>query len=157
MTQLFLHPGDCWFGRGRGTVQTVLGSCVSVLVWQPQRHLLGITHALLPSRVESRQRSLSAGFYVDESIDWLAQQCRFTRTAITDYQVWLFGGGDMFAVSPQRLPIGQQNISMAQQRIVDCGCSVAGADVGGHCYRKLTVVLETARFCVESSTVKQAH
>lgn len=157
MTQLFLHPGDCWFGRDRGTVQTLLGSCVSVLIWHPQRQLLGITHALMPSRRESRQRSLSAGFYVDESLNWLQQQCRWSRTSIVDYQVWLFGGGDMFAVRPQLQPIGQQNIWAAQHWLVEGGCVLLGADVGGPCYRKLSVVLQSACFDVESSKVKQAH
>ena len=45
---MHLQPGELIFGRGRGTIQTLLGSCVAVTLWHPQRRLSGMCHFVLP-------------------------------------------------------------------------------------------------------------
>ena len=45
-----LRPGDFYFGGGRTRISTLLGSCVSITLWHPQRHVGGMCHYLLARR-----------------------------------------------------------------------------------------------------------
>lgn len=45
----FLNPGEIFFGGSGFRVRTLLGSCVSIVLWHPNRHLGGMCHYLLPT------------------------------------------------------------------------------------------------------------
>ena len=44
----YLYPGELFVHREPHVVSTVLGSCISVCLWDPERRLGGINHFLLP-------------------------------------------------------------------------------------------------------------
>jgi chemotaxis protein CheD len=46
--RVYLHPGGLWAEPFPGAITTVLGSCVSVCLWDPQTALGGINHFILP-------------------------------------------------------------------------------------------------------------
>jgi chemotaxis protein CheD len=46
--RIYLHPGSLWAEASAGVITTVLGSCVSVCLWDPQTGLGGINHFILP-------------------------------------------------------------------------------------------------------------
>ena len=46
--RIYLHPGGLWAEPCAATITTVLGSCVSVCLWDPERALGGINHFVLP-------------------------------------------------------------------------------------------------------------
>jgi chemotaxis protein CheD len=47
---IFLRPGDCYFGGQNTSIRTVLGSCVSMTFWHPQLRVGGMCHYMLPKR-----------------------------------------------------------------------------------------------------------
>ncbi len=47
---VFLQPGDVYFGDRHTRLRTILGSCVSITLWHPQRLLGGMCHFILPAR-----------------------------------------------------------------------------------------------------------
>ncbi len=48
--EVFLQPGELYFGDGRTRVRTLLGSCVAIAVWHPRLRIGGLCHYMLPSR-----------------------------------------------------------------------------------------------------------
>lgn len=47
---IFLQPGEWYFGEGNTRVRTTLGSCVAIVLWHPVRRIGGMCHYMLPSR-----------------------------------------------------------------------------------------------------------
>ena len=48
--KVYLHPGHLYFGSGPVQVSTVLGSCVSVCLFDASHTAAGVSHYILPER-----------------------------------------------------------------------------------------------------------
>lgn len=90
-----LHPGEYFFGNRHTRIRTVLGTCVSVTCWHPRLHIGGMCHYMLPSRLHRKAWELD-GRYADEAIEWLLREIKRHGTHPREYQVKMFGGGNMF-------------------------------------------------------------
>ena len=55
---LTLMPGQLHFGGHAATLRTLLGSCLAVTLWHPERRLGGMCHFLLPSRQRKEDEPL---------------------------------------------------------------------------------------------------
>ena len=44
---VFLMPGEHFVGDARHRIRTLLGSCVSITLWHPQRRVGAMSHFLL--------------------------------------------------------------------------------------------------------------
>lgn len=157
MMDLFLRPGDCWFGRTAGSAETILGSCISVVLFHPTLKHMGVSHCLLPSRRRKSDLSAPFGWFVDDTLQWFAQQMHDVHTQPSQFQAWLVGGGDMFPSVQHRHAIGQANILAAEQGLARLGIPLQGSDVGGCCYRKLHVRLQDALIDVKREPVRQGR
>ncbi|MBL8511280.1 MAG: chemotaxis protein CheD, partial [Betaproteobacteria bacterium] len=47
---IFLQPGEFYFGDADTRIRTLLGSCVSITMWHPTRRIGGMCHYMLPTR-----------------------------------------------------------------------------------------------------------
>jgi chemotaxis protein CheD len=152
--QRFLPLGDFYFGGDPLRIQTVLGTCVSITLWHPGRHLGGMCHYLLPTRGGSGSTSYSApGVYADEVMELVEAALRRTATRPQDYVVKLFGGGHMFPGQLRDLAcrdqactdalrrvcasVGCKNICAGRQMLADRGFRIAMQNVGGHGSRQI--------------------
>lgn len=136
--EIYLNPGDWWFGGGAVRLRTVLGSCISVTLWHPQRHLGGMCHFMLPGRVRSKDADLS-GKYADEAFLIFDAEMERAKTRPSEYQAKVFGGGNMFPNNPVRTQgdVGLRNLEVARQLLAQRGIDVAVQHVGGAGHRKL--------------------
>ena len=96
--EIFLQPGDFYFGDRDTRIRTVLGSCVSIVCWHPQKKIGGMCHYMLPTRGDRRNDELD-GKYADEAMEMFMREIRAMNTAPAEYRVKLFGAGNMFPVS----------------------------------------------------------
>ncbi len=92
---IFLQPGDFYFGDMNTRIRTLLGSCVSITMWHPTRQIGGMCHFLLPSRGNVLATSLD-GRYAKEAMQMFTHEIRATKTHPSEYTVKLFGAGNMF-------------------------------------------------------------
>lgn len=102
--EVFLKPGELYFGGGRVRVRTVLGSCVSVTLWHPGRRVGGMCHYMLPSRAAGTQAPDAR--YGNEALALLLAEIRRARTGPAEYVVKLFGGGSMYPPQAAGRPCG---------------------------------------------------
>jgi chemotaxis protein CheD len=93
--EIFLQPGDFYFGDVNTRIRTILGSCVSITIWHPTRMIGGMCHYLLPSRPKKSDSALD-GHYADEAMKMFLQEVKAARTHPAEYRVKVFGGGNMF-------------------------------------------------------------
>lgn len=139
VVEIFLQPGEWYFGDRHTRIRTVLGSCVSVVFWHPDRLIGGMCHFVLPSRGHTPSHELD-GRYGDEAFDLMLREVRSARTRPEDYRVRLFGGGNMFPdlAHGRSIPlIGQKNVVLAHELVRAHCLRCVGAHVEGHGHRHL--------------------
>ncbi len=137
-----LAPGDFYFGGGYTRIHTLLGSCVAITLWHPVKHLGGMCHYLLPSR--GRNQRLTQGHYTDEAIQMFLQHIKKSHTSPHDYEVKLFGGGNMFEALKQNsnlINVSQNNIETGRKLLLQNGFTIKNTDVGGSQHRKIFLEL----------------
>jgi chemotaxis protein CheD len=92
---IFLQPGEFYFGERDTRIRTVLGSCVSITMWHPTRLIGGMCHYLLASSPR-RQIARLDGRYGEDAIKMFLQEAVRHDTHPQDYVFKIFGGGSMF-------------------------------------------------------------
>lgn len=136
--EVYLKPGDFCFGEGMLRITTVLGSCVSIILWHPQLVHGGMCHYMLPSRNQARGNLAPDGKYGDEAMELFMQELGKRHTVPAQYRVNVYGGGNMFSEpAPKGMDIGQQNIDMAQRMLDQYGFALACEHLGSFGRRKI--------------------
>jgi len=116
-------------------VTTILGSCVSVCLWDPLAKIGGINHFLLPMDVGDDQASLRFGNHavrklIEEILGLGAQQTRLRAK--------LFGGACVLvAFRSRENHLGTKNVQIAREVLQAADIPIVGHDVGGERGRKL--------------------
>ncbi|MBN2994127.1 chemotaxis protein CheD, partial [Pseudomonas cedrina subsp. fulgida] len=99
--EVVLAPGQVSFATRPTRLRTLLGSCVAFTFWHPQRLFGGMCHFMLPARLRGNQPL--DGKYADEALELLLRHARANGTRKQDYQVKVFGGGQMFPAQQHHL------------------------------------------------------
>jgi chemotaxis protein CheD len=131
---IFLQPGDFYFGDASTRIRTVLGSCISITMWHPVLLIGGMCHYMLPSRRNKEKDNLQ-GKYADEALQLFLNEARRHKTDPKDYQIKLFGGGSMFANSGlNQEGIPKRNIDAAQKLLAHHNLTLTSHHIGltGH-------------------------
>ena len=136
--EIHLLPGDFHFGNNNTRIHTVLGSCVSITVWHPLLRIGGMSHSLLPSRNKPGNSNLN-GHYADEAIELLLREIGKRNTCPDEYQVKLFGGGNMFTqhLAERHFNVAVRNVEAARVLLEADGFNIHAWHVGGSGYRSI--------------------
>jgi len=162
IAEIILQPGDFHFGDRDTRIRTLLGSCVSITMWHPILLIGGMCHYLLPARSE-RESSVLDGRYADEAMEMFMREIGAAGTRPAEYQVKLFGGGNMFpgikkdSVDCSKTscnPFGAtcKNVSCrnevaAKQLVKKYGISIQAASLGGSCSRQIFFDIWSGHVC----------
>ena len=136
---VFLQAGDFHFGTAPLQIATLLGSCVTVTLWQPRRWIGGMCHFLVPARPGGRRLPGVAldGHFGEEAFALFDRAILKHDGRPEQFQAKLFGGGDMFPGSNTRVDVGGQNIAAARALLKQRGIALLAEHVGGAGHRKL--------------------
>lgn len=136
-----LAPGEFFFGGGLTRIHTLLGSCVSITLWHPSKHIGGMCHYLLGSRGTSQRAKQSHGHYAEDAMALFLQAIRDAHTRPQEYEVKLFGGGNMFeSLGHKRATstVSENNILAGKALLKQHGfSSIKAHDLGGAHHRKI--------------------
>jgi chemotaxis protein CheD len=127
-------PGNIFAHRNEYTVTTVLGSCVSVCLWDPVRKLGGINHFMLPLW---NGDGLASPRYGNIAISKLIERMLELGADRNNLKAKVFGGGDVLKVTSAFMNIGARNVVLAQDVLRDEKIPIISADTGGQNGRKL--------------------
>lgn len=113
--ELFLNPGEWFFGSGAVRLRTVLGSCVALVFWHPRRLLGGMCHYLLPQR-RIRDPGALDGRYGNEALELMLGRMQTLKISPTEFRISVFGGGNMFPghVRSDNHYVGKRNVEQAK-------------------------------------------
>jgi chemotaxis protein CheD len=134
-------PGQMHFGATVATLSTLLGSCVAITLWHPQRRIGGMCHYLLPERRRKAGDALD-GRYGDEAVEAMLAALQRHHTRPEEYHAHLYGGADtMPEGSALKFNVGERNIERGWALIDRHGLQLLGVDVGEDVPRTVTLDL----------------
>jgi chemotaxis protein CheD len=142
--EIFLQPGDFYFGTEKTRIRTLLGSCVAVTAWHPRRRIGGMCHYMLPHRPRPSAHAPLDGRYADEAIVLFLHEIAREGTSPHEYQVKLFGGGRMFghpAKARSHADISQRNVDYGREVIARHRLPLMAEDLGGAAHRNVVLDL----------------
>jgi len=147
---VFLAPGELWFGDALTRIHTILGSCVAITVWHPHKLLGGMCHYVLPEQPNHRPTHLNAPdpYYASDALDCLLDEIRRSHSQPHEFRVKLFGGGSMFpdvmATLQARghhardtMDIAGRNIDAGRSLMKRHGLHVSAEHLGGNGHRSI--------------------
>lgn len=138
LREVYLRPGDFCYGEGNLRISTLLGSCVAIVLWHPLLAHGGMCHYMLPSRKQLRGNLAADGKYGDEAMELFMRELKQYRAVPAQYQVHLYGGGNMFAERiASNMDIGSQNIEMAHNLLKKHGFTLNHEHLGSYGHRRV--------------------
>ncbi len=161
IVDIYLEPGEFYFGESHARIRTLLGSCVAITLWHPRYHIGGMCHFMLPHRERSTHDTLN-GKYADEAMALFLCETARCGTHLTDYEIKLFGGGSVLEALERHAKlenIAQQNIQAAHRLMARHGLAIKAESLGGVGYRKVIFELWSgdvwSRFVSNASLLNQ--
>lgn len=130
----YLYPGTLFVHQRPHLVTTVLGSCISVCLWNQTAKLGGINHYLLPLW---NGEGLPTPKYGNIAIEKLVEKVKAISSPGDKLIAKVFGGASMWEKTEGLLAIGQRNIEYAHETLEKHGIPIVGSDVGGYQGRKI--------------------
>ncbi len=130
----YLYPGTLFVHRHPHLVTTVLGSCVSVCLWNKTAGLGGINHYLLPLW---NGEGLPTPKYGNIAIEKLVDKVKALSSPGDKLIAKVFGGASMWEKTEGLLAIGQRNIEFAIETLESHKIPIVSSDLGGYHGRKV--------------------
>ena len=155
-SQVFLGPGDLHFyipRIGRAPIErlhTLLGSCVSIILWHPEHGYGGMSHCILPERAGRALVCPPDGRYCDGAAELFQKEVIRAGTMPQQYQVYLVGGGRMYLTrgGQEELAIGRRNVETARAHLKSRGFIIRAEAVEMEGHRKVELDLKTGAVVV---------
>jgi chemotaxis protein CheD len=135
----YLHPGRVVAFGEPAQITAILGSCVSVCLYNPSRGVGGMNHFVLPHASGAETRSAR---FAEPAFEQLLSVLRLLGAAPSGLYARLFGGARSRDAMGGEAPIGQRNVEAARSLLDRYAIPVVAEDVGGTRGRK--VLFETS-------------
>ena len=158
--EIFLQPGEFYFGEEKTRIRTLLGSCVAISLWHPRLRIGGMCHYMLPHRPHRRGDEPLDGRYADEAMHLFLCELRRSGTLPAEYHVKLFGGGQMFQPAPgasRHANISERNMEAGRALIVQHGFRSLAQDLGGEGHRNVILDLWSGDVWLKRAGARPGH
>lgn len=131
-----LHPGDVAVAQRGEKLETLLGSCVAIILTDPRRTVAAMCHIVHSSRTAQSPPDDAA--YADVALDSMYGLLRAKGITPTLCQAYVYGGGNMFPEHYDESTVGDSNARWALDAMARDGVRIVHHDLGGRSYRRLS-------------------
>ncbi len=149
---IFLRPGEFYFGGCDVRIRTLLGSCVAITMWHPQRRIGGLCHYPLAERRRREVGEGPDGRYAEKALLLIMHELEKYVSRPGDYVVKLFGGADQFPCRPK--PNGgvpERDIDAGRRLLRHCGFTINTEHLRGTGHRNVVFDLASGGVWVKHS------
>ncbi len=126
------------FGQNPDTLETLVGSCVGIAVWDRITKLGGLAHIVLP---DSRGVAKLPGKFADTAVAELRKQLLAKGAHPSKLSAKIAGGATMFGVRTER-DVGEKNHKAVLEQLRKHSIPVVAEHIGGGKGRMLRFSLE---------------
>jgi len=136
--EIFLQPGEFYFGDSDTRIRTILGSCVAITLWHPILRIGGMCHYMLPKNNRRQQYAHLDGRYADDAVQMFINEIKKYRTLPRDFDVKMFGGGNQFpSQNVGEVTVSDKNIELGRRLLSEHGFLVRTEHMGGVGHRNI--------------------
>lgn len=145
-----IYPGELYITKKSELITTILGSCISIVLFDEQNSIGGINHYMLPAAPpESKKNSvLPITRFGEYAIKTLIQEMINQGASLKNLKAKIFGGSNVLNFSSKKderkkdaqkkdALIGEENINFARKFLKKIGIPIVSEDVGGVSSRKI--------------------
>ncbi len=136
----FLYPSTLFASNQPYLVNTILGSCVAVCLYDPASHIGGINHYMLPFW---NGEGLASPKYGNIAIEKLVEKMLMLGCKRNNIIAKVFGGGEVIDTQISQFHVGERNILVAQQVLKEMKINITGQSLGGKNGRKIQFNTQT--------------
>jgi len=157
MRRIILNIGELAVSKEEVLLETILGSCVAVCLWDERQRIGGLNHFLLPHEPLGVEKST---VYGETSIDTLVEQIHDLGADMTGLRAQIFGGGSLSSPLEDIFEIGSENVKIARERMRHYGIPVVGGHMGDNNGIRVSLRISTGEVTVcplGTGTKKLAH
>lgn len=145
-----LAPGAfvCGFNHNE-LLFTVLGSCVSLIIWHPARRFYAMCHYVNAQDPKGLNAEQQKGYYADQILPYLLHQVQQHRLPLTELEICLAGAATsgMSRDLMSCFQVAQNNLKFADHFLSEHSLRLVKRDVGGEVARQV-------KFCCQSGKVE---
>jgi len=132
--QHFLYPSTLFTSKEPYVINTILGSCIAVCLYDPILKIGGMNHYMLPNWSGN---DLVSPKYGNIAIEKLIEKMLVMGSKKSNLQAKVFGGGDLISPQKNSLHIGERNIRVAEMMLAEHKIPVIASSTGGNRGRKI--------------------
>jgi chemotaxis protein CheD len=133
--RVYLLPGQLHGSGEPAQIRTILGSCVSICLWDQRQRRGGMNHFLLPASREGEPASLR---FADVATKALLEKLHLLGSRPQSLEARIFGGSSMFQNENRyAISLGARNVAAALELMKNAGIPVGVRDTGGSQGRKI--------------------
>lgn len=136
-----LHPGDVVCVERGARLETLLGSCVAIVLTDPRRSIGAMCHIVHASRAIAGVAE--TGAYAEVALDTMYALLRERGLSPRQCEAYVYGGGNMFPKLFTNAHVGERNAHWALDALAQDGVRVLSHDLGGSTYRRLSWTVGT--------------
>lgn len=131
----YLYPAALFADRLPHLVNTILGSCVAVCLYDPTFKIGGINHFMLPLW---NGQGLASPKYGNIAIEKLISKLSNYGCSTSNMIAKVFGGGEVIqTITAKSFNIGERNIELALGMLNEYNIRIVSKSVGGKFGRKI--------------------
>lgn len=137
-----VFPGQFIITSVPTLISTVLGSCVSVCLWDKVSKIGAMNHYLLPGTDEDDQGNMNRGL---SSTRILIRSLINRKVSLENVEAKVFGGCNSLYINHDTFKVGERNITMALEVLESYNIAVTAQHVGGGYGRKIVFNTDTGK------------
>ena len=145
MNKFYLYPGDIFVSKEPHVIDTILGSCIAVAIWDPVLKFGSINHFMLPNWDGKGSPSFKYG---DIAISELIKRMLVMGSLRKNLKAKVFGGSSTGA-GEGIFHIGRRNTNLAIEILNKEEIPIIGHSVGGIRGRKVVFYSATGEVMIK--------
>ncbi len=132
--RISIQLGELHVSKEPLIIQTVLGSCIGVILWDTITHVGGMAHFVIGKKPNNRKPS---NYYGDVALQNLLQKMISLGASQKNLKAKIYGGAHIFKHLSSGLKISQENIEEAINFLNDQKIEIVDQDIGGNDPREI--------------------
>jgi chemotaxis protein CheD len=136
MEKAHIYLGDIFVSPRPFLIETLLGSCVAVCIYDKKKQYGGMNHFFLPS-YNGNGAGLPFAKYGKNATQKLIGLMLVYGSKLSDLTARIYGGADLFYHNLNPFKVGQKNIEIAYETLKKFRVKIEEGDTGGKTGRKI--------------------
>lgn len=150
---------DIKVAKTPGILRTTLGSCIGIVLYNPDKQVGAISHIMLAKDPTGRDLGKNPMKYGETALPLLLKMMQENDCPLGSYSARIFGGASMFkGINSSFLQnIGEQNIAIVRDFLNQNRIPILVEDVSGHDGRTISLYLDDGRILLKKSGAEKYY